>query len=104
MTEADAKAIVERYLNDINSKDVTDATTLICAEQLQSWESNLNSANSDFNFHVDAATFSSSTATSSGGLNVKYAITASSSSGQSADVTLTFTVISESGTKICGEG
>jgi hypothetical protein len=98
VSESDGKSVVERYLADINSQNVTDARSIVCASQ----QANIIAGSGDFSVHVDSSTFDTSSPASTGGLNLTYALTVSAN-GQSKDIKLAFLVIDESGPKLCGE-
>jgi hypothetical protein len=100
LSELTARRTVVAYLNDVNFGNRTAAQQLICQALLPSWLQNVNTANSDFNYVVTNARFTGSEATTDHtGLVLHYTLTFSDSTSNAVD----FTVIQQSGPKICGE-
>jgi hypothetical protein len=104
ISEDEAKATVEKYFQDINAQNESDAATLICAEVVDSWRSAIHGNGGDFTVTVTNFSFVSSTAASFGGLDVKYQLDLkSNASSQTGQTPITFTIIDQNGPKICGE-
>ena len=96
VTQASAQPIVERYLDDINSNNISDARTLVCTAQR-------NNIDGDFNTGATITNRSLVTATpDASGITLTYSITLSAN-GNSGTVTIDYGLIDESGPKICSE-
>jgi hypothetical protein len=101
ITEAVARQTVVDYLNAVNDKDKVAAGDLICESHYAAWSKNADSAGSDFNFTVSKAEFlSSDPDASSGGRIAHYQVTFDDGTSNKVD----FTVVDESGPKLCGIG
>jgi hypothetical protein len=99
VAESAARDVVQRYLADVNAKDKKAAGALICTSHYTDWKRNADSTNGDFAYAITGATFQSSHPnTSTGGTVVTYALTFT----DGASNKVAFTVIDESGPKICG--
>jgi hypothetical protein len=102
-SEADARAVAECYFADINKRDQKHAETLICSQARDQWKRTVDGTGGDFTVTVDSFTFSKSAAGSQpNSTDVTYQIHVSKG-GQHRSSDLTFTVINESGPKICDE-
>jgi hypothetical protein len=101
----DARALVVRYLDDINRLDRTSAQQLICTPLVDGWKATIDQPGGDFTISVDQATFQRATA-HPGGLDVTYslAVTDRSTGGQSTNQ-VTFTVLPDAAgqLQLCGE-
>jgi hypothetical protein len=101
ITEAVARETVVDYLNAVNDKDKVAAGDLICESHYAAWKKNADSADSDFNFTVSRAEFLGSDPDSStGGRIAHYSVTFDDGTSNKVE----FTVIDESGPKLCGIG
>jgi hypothetical protein len=100
----DARAVVVRYLDDINTQNRTDAASLICASQLSAWQQKIDQPGGDFTVAVSRAVFHGATAAADGDA-LSYELDVR---GRQADEvntnTITFTVIGSPGAyQLCGE-
>lgn len=104
VSESEGRDVVEQYLADINKQDEDHAATLICADQVANWRKSIRGKGGDFTVKVTDFTFKDSSASSDGGLDLDYSLdVADLSSDRTGTTDITFTVIDESGAKICGE-
>lgn len=104
VSENEAVAVVERYIQDINAQDEQDAATLICSAALDRWRKAIHEEGGDFTVTVTDASYEGSSANPSGGLDVRYTLAVQSrTSSETGTANVTFTVIDEGGPKICGE-
>jgi hypothetical protein len=101
---ADARAVVVRYLDDINTQNRTDAASLICPGQLTAWHQKIDQPGGDFTLAVLRADFHGATATA-GGDALSYELDVRPR--QSTEVntnSVVFTVIGSPGAyQLCGE-
>jgi hypothetical protein len=101
-TEKESRTVAERYINDVNTQNKTDALSLICAEAKDEYQASLDKADSDFAFkwtHVDYLGVSSDDDQTT---VVSYDVTVTKG-GQSKDLTVAFGVVDEGGAKLCSE-
>jgi hypothetical protein len=102
-SEADARTVAERYFDDINSHDESDAEGLICEAAKTRWKQAIDAPGGDFTVHVDNAAFArSGDGSQPDSIDVTYNVDVSAGSQHKSNE-LTFTVIDEGGAKICGE-
>lgn len=99
LTEAIARQAVVAYLNAVNARNRVQAGGLICQSLLPTWLQNVDGPNSDFNFTITEARFTGSAPLGGGSLFLHYTLVFSDNTSNTVD----FTVIDESGPKICGE-
>ena len=99
VSQEQARSTVVSYVDDVNQKDRVSAGKLICAELYDRWLQNIDAANSDFNYVITNARFIGSDAIANGGRVAHYALTFNDNSTSNVD----FTLVDESGPKICGE-
>lgn len=99
-----AKSVAERYFKDIKDQDPDHAKTLLCTAQKASFEDNLDSPTSDFDFTFTDVTFKKSS-TKGSTITVVYDVQGylTEDDSSTVDVELTFTMIDENGPKLCGE-
>ncbi len=104
ITADDATAVVNKYLDDINAQDDTDAATLICASRVTDWKNSIHSDGGDFTVKVLSRQLSTPTTTSDG-YDVPASLSVQLLTGGNAQTTdITFSVIPEDGAaKICDE-
>lgn len=107
---ADARALVVRYLDDVNTQNRSDAQSLICTSLADSWRSTIDQPNGDFTVRVTKATFTNYHPTTDGiqldyTLDVTPATAATAgSTSDTAESAVTFTVVHDlTGLRICGE-
>ncbi|MCW2603511.1 MAG: hypothetical protein JWN61_1646, partial [Pseudonocardiales bacterium] len=100
----DARKIADQYFDDITSGDSDHATTLLCKAQVAPFKENLAGPRNDFDFTFTNVDYLDGEVTARGTTaqyDVQGFLTADPK--VTVDVTLTFTVIKESGPKLCGE-
>ncbi len=103
IVESEARLVVDQYLDDINKQDRADAQTLVCTPLVNSWKQKIDQPGGDFTVTITDKVFESSNP-GSASLDLKYSLSVKSiSSGQTGTSDVTFTVVRESGLKICGE-
>ena len=101
--ESDARLVVDQYLDDINAQNRSDAQTLICTKLVDGWKQKIDQPGGDFTVTITDKSFQDSSP-STEGLDLKYSLSVKSiSSGQTGTSDVTFTVVQDSGLKICGE-
>lgn len=94
-----ARQAVVAYVNAVNARNRIQAAALICQSLQPAWLQNVDSANSDFNFTITNARFVASSPLGGGSLFLRYTLDFNDHTTNAVD----FTVIDESGPKICGE-
>ena len=104
INESDARTVVERYLDDVNTQDRTDAATLICPELVDTWRTSIDKASGDFTVTVTSKTYQGATPASRG-LDLKYSLNVKSvKTSQTGVSPVVFTVVKRSADLlICGE-
>ena len=94
-----ARQAIVAYVNAVNARNRIQAGALICQSLLPAWLQNVDSPNSDFNFTISQARFVASSPLGGGALYLRYTLEFNDNTSNAVD----FTVIEESGPKICGE-
>ena len=99
-----ARALVVKYLDDVNAQNRTAAKSLICDALVNDWQSTIDQPGGDFTVSVTRATFQTSQATATG-VELEYTLEVQSVGTNELSVnTVAFTVVDSAGTlQICGE-
>jgi hypothetical protein len=100
----DARAVVVRYLDDINTQNRTDAAGLICAGLVADWRSKIDKPGGDFTLAVTGAVFHGATP-AAGGVSLSYELDVRPrASNEVNSSTVTFIVTGSAGAyRLCGE-
>ena len=100
----DARAVVVRYLDDINTQNRSDATELICSGLVNDWKKKIDQPGGDFTVAVARAVFRGATA-AHGGDTLSYELDVRPrTSDQVNTSTIAFTVTGSPGSyRLCGE-
>jgi hypothetical protein len=99
LTIDSARQAVVAYIDAVNARNRIQAAALICQSLQPAWLQNVDSSNSDFNFTITSARFVASSPLGGGSLFLRYTLEFNDNTTNAVD----FTVIEESGPKICGE-
>ncbi len=99
---ANSQAVALKYFADLNSKNRTDARTLICDDAKTDFDSTANSPDNDFTFTWSNINYRAVGAVDADVTVLTYDTTLTKD-GQSEDFTVLLYFVSESGTKLCGE-
>jgi hypothetical protein len=100
----DARAVVVRYLDDINTQNRADATTLICSALVDDWKAKIDEPGGDFTVAVTRAVFHGATP-APGGDALSYQLDVRPRTGEEVNSSpITFTVTGSAGAyQLCGE-
>ena len=100
----DARAVVVRYLDDINTQNRSDAASLICARLVGDWRTKIDQSGGDFTLAVTRAVFRGARAAPAG-VALSYDLDVRPrTSNQVNTNSVTFTVIGSPGSyQLCGE-
>ena len=101
-TLANSQAIAQSYFADLNSKNRTDARTLICDDAKTDFDQTANSPDNDFSFTWSNINYRAVGAVDTDVTVLTYDTTLTKG-GQSEDFTVLLYFVTESGTKLCGE-
>ena len=100
----DARAVVVRYLDDINTQNRSDAASLICSRLVGDWRKKIDQSGGDFTLAVTRAVLHGVAAAPSGVALTYDLDVRPRTSDQVNTSTVTFTVVGSPGSyQLCGE-
>jgi hypothetical protein len=100
----DARAVVVRYLDDINTQNRSDAAALICRRLVDDWRKKIDQSGGDFTLAVTRAVFRGASPAPTG-IALSYDLDVRPRTSDQVNTnTVTFTVIGSPGAyQLCGE-